>query len=250
MNFITRFVAVPRLHGVSCGAPIPRRLFATPGTDTQKVEVQDKSNQPQRGDRERERSGELEHRREARRVGFRNPKPVFLPAERVFEDFFTDLVPSMARMDPFRELDRSMRKAFREMERSLPTIQPGFDWAPSADITEAKDAYLIHANLPGVKKDNIQIEVDHNILTIKGERKDEKEDKDENTKIYKKESMYGTFLRRFTLPEDIDSKQIKASYKDGVLTLTIPKPLQSEAVHVPIEEESSQQSTTTENKKQ
>jgi len=207
---------------------LPRRQFAI-SPETQKVEVQDKSQQT------RERPTELEQQRgdDRRRGGFRSLKS-YRP-ERVFEDFFTDLVPSLTRMDPFRDLDRTMRKAFRDIERSMPAVQSGFDWAPSADISETKDAYVIQANLPGVKKDNIQIEVDHNILTIKGERKEEKEEKDE--KIYKKESAYGTFLRRFTLPEDIDSKQIKATYKDGVLSLSIPKPPESQAVQVPIEEQ-------------
>jgi len=155
----------------------------------------------------------------------------------MMDDFMGDFLPRGFEgfMNP---LNQTMRKALHEMERALPAVQSGFDWAPTADISENKDSYVIHANLPGVKKDNIKIEVDHNILTIRGERVDEHEEKDEDTKFYKRESTFGTFMRRFTLPDDIEPKSIKANYKDGVLTLTIPKPPESEAVQVKIEDES------------
>jgi len=157
----------------------------------------------------------------------------------MMDDFMGDFLPRGFEgfMNP---LNQTMRKALHEMERALPAVQSGFDWAPTADISENKDSYVIHANLPGVKKDNIKIEVDHNILTIRGERANEREEKNEDTKFYKTESTYGSFMRRFTLPEDIDPKKIKAVYKDGVLGLTIPKPPESEAVQVQIEDESSQ----------
>lgn len=152
------------------------------------------------------------------------------------DDFFLapDLT-SLARWDPFSGFDRSIRRALKEGMRDLDRTE--FDWSPSADLSETKDSYVIRANLPGVKKDNIKIEVDHNIVTLRGERKDEHEEKNEDTRFHKKESVYGNFMRRFTLPEDIDPKKIKATYKDGVLSLSIPKSEESEAVQVPIMDE-------------
>jgi len=123
----------------------------------------------------------------------------------------------------------------------MPAVQTAFDWSPSADIHETKDGYVIEAHLPGVKRENTKIDVDRNVLTIRGERKDERENKNDETKYWQKESSYGTFMRRFTLPDEVDPKKIKASFKDGVLNLTIPKSPEAEAVTIPIEEDTGKQ---------
>ncbi len=214
------------------------KRYASASTDTQpqqQIEIQDRSSNnankgalEQRGDR----------RRDDRRVAMRGNRSPFGGLDRMMDDFFGDMMPSVTRWDALSSpMDRTLRKAFRDMERNLPAVQ-GFDWSPTADITETKDSYQIEAHLPGVKKDNIKIDVDHNMLTIRGERKEEREENQDDTRMYRKESVYGTFMRTWTLPEDFDPKKIKANYKDGVLHLTIPKPPQSEAVQVPIEEES------------
>jgi len=132
--------------------------------------------------------------------------------------------------DPlFGDLDKWRRSLTRELDRSLrtmPTLATEasfFDWQPRADILTSGENVVITAELPGVAKDNIKVELDTNTdtLTIRGERKEEKESKDAS--FYQKESAYGSFQRVFTLPSKVDPKQIKANYKDGVLTITLPR---------------------------
>lgn len=95
-------------------------------------------------------------------------------------------------------------------------------WAPRVDIFDTKDAFIIKAELPGIDKNDIKVDVDGRVLTLRGERKIENEEK-ENA-YYRKEMFYGAFERAFTLPEAVDPALIKAEYKDGVLHLEVPKP--------------------------
>lgn len=94
-------------------------------------------------------------------------------------------------------------------------------WAPAVDIREEKDCFLVTADLPGVSKENIKISLEHNVLTLRGERHLEKT---ANEKGYtRKERMHGEFYRRFSLPESVDEHQISAQYVHGVLSITLPK---------------------------
>ena len=95
-------------------------------------------------------------------------------------------------------------------------------WNPKVDVFEEDDRIVMKAELPGVEKDKIAIDVDGRILTLKGERNSDSEVKKEN--YYRRERSYGRFQRSFTLPLETDSEKIKAEYKDGVLQLNIPKP--------------------------
>lgn len=95
-------------------------------------------------------------------------------------------------------------------------------WAPRVDIYDTKDAVIIKAELPGVDKNDIKVDVDGRVLTLKGERKTEEEKK--GNSYYRREMFFGTFERNFTLPEAVDPGLIKAEYKDGVLHLEVPKP--------------------------
>jgi len=94
-------------------------------------------------------------------------------------------------------------------------------WSPSADISETDKEYLIRAELPAVKKEDVKVTMDGDAITISGERTQNKEDK--NEKYHRVESFYGSFTRTFTLPEDVDSKNIKCESTDGVLTIHLPK---------------------------
>jgi len=96
-----------------------------------------------------------------------------------------------------------------------------FDFIPAVNTREGKDAYYIELDLPGVKKEDVEISVDKNILTIKGKREVKKEE--EKDDYYRVESTYGTFARSFTLPEKVDSENIRATNEDGVVEITIPK---------------------------
>jgi len=95
-------------------------------------------------------------------------------------------------------------------------------WKPAVDIYDKDEAIVIHAELPGVQKENISIEVKENVLTLKGERIENKEITQD--KFFRKERSFGSFQRAFTLPSAIDPESIKASFKDGVLEVEIPKP--------------------------
>jgi HSP20 family protein len=94
-------------------------------------------------------------------------------------------------------------------------------WAPPVNIAETEDNYTITAELPGLNKDDIKVTYQNGILTIQGERKEEKEDK--NKDWHRVERVYGTFERSFRLPMPVRAEQIQAEFKDGVLTLTVPK---------------------------
>src|ERR1019366_1865907 len=95
------------------------------------------------------------------------------------------------------------------------------DWAPSADISETDKEYVIRAELPAVKKEDVQVTVDEGVITIKGERKQQKEDK--NEKFHRVETFYGAFERGFSLPENVNADAIRCESKDGVLSVYIPK---------------------------
>jgi HSP20 family protein len=94
-------------------------------------------------------------------------------------------------------------------------------WAPAVDIAEHDDEYLVKVELPGVNKDEVKLTLENNILTIRGEKKQEKETKKEN--YHRVERSYGSFQRSFTLPAAVKSDKIDASYKDGILSVSLPK---------------------------
>jgi HSP20 family protein len=95
------------------------------------------------------------------------------------------------------------------------------DWMPLADITEDEREYLIKAELPELKREDVKVTVENGVLIISGERKFEKEEK--KRKFHRVERGYGTFMRSFTLPDDADGTKIKAEFKNGLLTVHLPK---------------------------
>jgi HSP20 family protein len=95
------------------------------------------------------------------------------------------------------------------------------DWAPSVDIAETDKEYTVKAELPGVNKEDVRINVQNGVLTLSGERKFEKEEKDK--KHHRIERAYGLFTRSFTVPEDVLADKITADSKDGVITVRLPK---------------------------
>lgn len=109
------------------------------------------------------------------------------------------------------------------------------DWAPAVDIKETPEAFVIEAELPGMKKDDVKVTIQEGVLSIQGERKQEEETKDK--KHHRIERVYGSFLRRFTLPDNVDSGSIRANFKDGVLSLTLNKvePAEPKAIEVEVQ---------------
>ena len=107
-----------------------------------------------------------------------------------------------------------------------------YDWAPSVDISETDDNFEVRAELPGVAKDDLDVSVKDNLLTLSGEKR---QDNTDDTQNYRRvERRYGSFQRRFTLPSEVATDDIKAEYSDGVLTLSIPKAEAAKPTEIPI----------------
>lgn len=129
------------------------------------------------------------------------------------------------RWEPFAEMDRLFNQVMPRLSRALPRAgtegEVTFEWSPSADISETDKEYLIRAELPAVRKEDVKVTFENGVITIEGERKQEKEEKKE--KFHRVESFYGTFSRSFSLPDNINPDAIRCQSKDGVLTVHIPK---------------------------
>jgi len=139
---------------------------------------------------------------------------------------------SIVRWEPFREMDEFFRRYTPMFARAQKGDLGTADWAPAADISETEKEYLIKAELPEVKKEDVKVSFKDGVITIEGERKMTKEDKDEVS--LRVESLYGMFTRSFALPENVDEAAIRAESKDGVLRVHIPKKPEIAKQHVEI----------------
>jgi len=131
---------------------------------------------------------------------------------------------SLVRWDPFADMDRIFNRMLPASFARWPQLSSDSgrtEWAPSADISETAQEYVIRASLPAVKKEDVNVTVDGGIITIKGERKQQSEN--ESEKFHRVESFYGSFERSFSLPENVNSDAIRCESKDGILTVHIPK---------------------------
>ncbi len=125
-------------------------------------------------------------------------------------------------VDDFQALQERINRIFADTTFSrLGGEETIGAWSPLCDIYEDGDDIVVKAELPGLDRNDIDVQVENNILTIRGERKREKEVKSDN--LYRTERSYGAFSRSFTLPVTVDTERIKAEYKDGVLHVTLPK---------------------------
>ncbi|MEN3037978.1 MAG: Hsp20/alpha crystallin family protein [Candidatus Kryptonium sp.] len=118
-----------------------------------------------------------------------------------------------------REINKMFSRFFREFEEEEEIRVTR--WSPRVDISETDDEYIVRAEIPGVNKDDIKITIKENMLTISGEKKQEKETKNEN--FHRIERVYGSFSRSFTLPGAVKVDKVEAKFKDGVLTIKLPK---------------------------
>ena len=140
------------------------------------------------------------------------------------------------RMHPFLDMERALER----MERLFAPWPNGdkealavAEWSPLVDVTEDDKEYLIKAEVPEVRKDDIKVTVEENTLTIAGERKVEKEEK--TKKYHRVERAYGRFERTFSVPDDADVKKITSDFKEGVLTVHLPKaPAVKKAIEVKV----------------
>jgi len=143
-------------------------------------------------------------------------------------------------LDPWKDFGSLQERINRMFDDTIRTLYPtdGEElekgtWAPAVDIYETNDSFVVSADLPGLNKDEIQIDLKDNTLTLKGEKKfEEKVSKDNYIRI---ERAYGSFVRSFTLPQNVDPEKIKAKYKEGVLEITIPKKEEAKPKQIKVE---------------
>ncbi|MBA2378567.1 MAG: Hsp20/alpha crystallin family protein [Blastocatellia bacterium] len=132
---------------------------------------------------------------------------------------------NMMKYDPFREL----RGLHDEMNRLFSGVDPAGDrgefargaWSPSVDIFEDQDRLIVEAELPGMSRDDFEISVENNVLTLRGERKFEKKTDGDN--YHRVERSYGAFTRQFTLPQTVTSEGASADFENGILRVALPK---------------------------
>ncbi|HOT22999.1 MAG TPA: Hsp20/alpha crystallin family protein [Thermoleophilia bacterium] len=126
---------------------------------------------------------------------------------------------AIIRWDPFREMTQVQDQVSRLFDQVWGGRQES--WLPAVDVFDQKDAVVVKAELAGMDPNDIQIEVEDNVLTIKGERRFEEKVDDE--RYYRVERRYGSFQRALALPQGVKADEISAAYEDGILTVTVPK---------------------------
>lgn len=145
---------------------------------------------------------------------------------------------ALMRWRPMRDLlsiQEEVNRLFDEFFGRFPSRLDIFEtgWSPSVDIRETKDDIIVEAELPGIKQDDVSVSITDNVLTIKGEKKQEKEVKEEQ--YHRIERSYGAFQRSFTLPTVVQADKAKATFKDGVLKVVIPKAEEAKPKEIKIE---------------
>jgi len=144
---------------------------------------------------------------------------------------------AVVRWDPFRDLnllqDR-MNRLFDDAGRGWRADEPAATttWSPAVDIFETEGEIVVKAELPGMERKDITLHLENNVLSLRGERKFEKETKDEN--YHRIERSYGAFSRSFSIPATVDEEKIRAEYKDGVLNIVLPKKEQARPKQIKI----------------
>jgi HSP20 family protein len=145
------------------------------------------------------------------------------------------MVKTLVRLNPFAEMRRMQDEMSRLFDPGFPFENGEFasaSWVPAVDIEETPEALRVIAELPGMKREDIQVEFENGMLTIRGTRTREEEKKEKN--FHRVERSFGSFVRAFRLPATVDAEKISATYEDGVLTLEMPKREESKARRIQI----------------
>ena len=129
--------------------------------------------------------------------------------------------------DPFTQLEIRMQRLISE-----PFVTEEMGWNPSVEVTETDNSIEVSAELPGVSKDDVEVDLENNVLTIRGEKKEEKEEKEKERYVY--ERFYGSFHRSFALPVTVDETKVTAEFKDGVLRVHLEKRAQANGKKIQI----------------
>ena len=138
----------------------------------------------------------------------------------------------------FGNLQKDMERLFDRMgmaEWELPTTRTLGDFTPMLDFAETKDAFVVKAEIPGMDPQDITVALENQMLTLKGEKKFEKEEKDEH--YHRMERAYGTFARTVRLPVMVDASKVTAAFKNGLLTVTLPKAPGAKGSTIPVKAE-------------
>jgi HSP20 family protein len=131
---------------------------------------------------------------------------------------------NLVRWDPFRDFEgiqARLNRLFPEMSPRIEDENLFAAWNPAVDIQETDNEFVLKADLPDVKKDDVRVALENGVLTVEGERNREKEEK--GKRFHRVERAYGKFVRHFTLPTEVDTPNVKAEFKDGVLNVHLPK---------------------------
>ena len=144
---------------------------------------------------------------------------------------------ALIRWEPVRELGTIQNEMNRFFNSFFDTPTPANGktfrrWIPAMDLVETENAFLLKADLPGLSESDVKIELDDNVLTISGERKSEHQDR--KAGYYRVERSYGSFRRSLALPEGVEADAVKATFENGVLEVTVPKPAQAQPRRVQI----------------
>ena len=126
-----------------------------------------------------------------------------------------------------KEMDRFLERFWDADE-----MRPAGAWAPDIDIAETKEALTIRAEVPGMEPKDMQVTLENGVLTLRGEKRQEMEQKDE--RLYRSERHYGSFARSLRLPANVDASNVTASFKNGVLTVVMPKTPEARGKAIPI----------------
>jgi HSP20 family protein len=132
-----------------------------------------------------------------------------------------------------QEMDRLFDRFFETRPDEVPVLG---DWVPDMDVSETKDAVVVKAEIPGLDPADIQVSLQENTLIVKGEKKREKEEKDEH--YHRVERTYGSFVRTVRLPVAVEGEKVSAAFKNGLLTVTLPKTAAAKPTPIPVKAES------------
>jgi len=134
----------------------------------------------------------------------------------------------LTKWEPWREMEDLFdryAKSFGPLRLKMDEPMAVGDWTPRVDIAETDTEFVVKAEIPEVKKEDVHVTVDKGVITLRGERKQEKEES--GKKFHRIERHYGSFARSFSLPENVDESRVTAAFKDGVLTVQLPKTAES-----------------------
>lgn len=140
---------------------------------------------------------------------------------------------TLAPLDEMAQVSNRLRRLF-EPPFDLQLFPENVGWLPAMEITEKGDELMLTAELPGMKREDVEIFVENNVLTLRGEKKEEVKEDDKDRKVHLYERMYGTFTRTFTLPREVETEKIRAEFTDGVLMLHLPKTEQAKGRKIDI----------------